>query len=116
MTLKVFPALPMVMVLSHIPGREAGRENSITTLGKNLSMFFFKKTKTKHGQLLPNSGLSPLHQTLRWERTDFDVLVAPVDEPLVNLVAEAQSVVFDAEVGDHLQLVPGEHLQEEDRS
>lgn len=47
--------------------------------------------------------------------TDFDVLVPPVDEPLINLVAEAQGVVFDAEVGDHLQLASGENLREEDR-
>lgn len=45
--------------------------------------------------------------------TDFDVLVPPVDEPLVNLVAEAQGVVFDAEVGDHLQLASGENLRED---
>lgn len=43
-------------------------------------------------------------------------MVSPVNEPLVNLVAEAQCVVFDAEVSDHLQLVSAENLQEEDRA
>lgn len=41
------------------------------------------------------------------------MLVAPVDEPLINLVTEAQGVVFDTEVSDHLQLISGENLQEE---
>lgn len=45
--------------------------------------------------------------------TDLDVSVSPVDEPLVNLVAEAQRVVFDAQVRDRLQLLPGEDLQDE---
>lgn len=44
------------------------------------------------------------------------MFVSPIDEPLIDLVTEAQSVVFDAEVGDHLQLVSGENLQEDDRS
>lgn len=43
------------------------------------------------------------------------MLVSSVDEPLVDLITEAQSVVFDAEVCDHLQLVSGENLQGEDR-
>ena len=50
---------------------------------------------------------------LSCKRTNFDVLLSPVDEPLVDLVTEAQSVVFDAEVSDHLQLCSGEHLQEQ---
>lgn len=40
------------------------------------------------------------------------MLVSLKDEPLVNLVAEAQRVVFDAEVCDHLQLASGKNLQE----
>lgn len=40
------------------------------------------------------------------------MLVSLIDEPLVNLVAEAQRVVFDAEVCDHLQLASGKNLQE----
>ena len=44
------------------------------------------------------------------------MLVALVSEPLVHLVAEAQRVVFDAQVGDHLQLVSGEDLAQEDRA
>lgn len=44
------------------------------------------------------------------------MLVSPVDEPLVNLIAEAESVVFDAEVCDHLELIFGENLQNEDRN
>lgn len=48
--------------------------------------------------------------------TNLDMFVSPIDEPLIDLVTEAQSVVFDAEVGDHLQLVSGENLQEDDRS
>lgn len=47
--------------------------------------------------------------------TNFDMLVSPVDEPLINLITEAQSVMFNAEVCDHLQLIFGENLQEEDR-
>lgn len=43
------------------------------------------------------------------------MLVAFVDEPLINLIAEAQSVVFNAEVSDHLQLISGENLQEQNR-
>lgn len=42
------------------------------------------------------------------------MLVSPVDEPLINLVAEAERVVLDAEICDHLQLVSGEDLQNED--
>lgn len=42
------------------------------------------------------------------------MLVSPVDEPLINLIAEAERVVFDAEICDHLQLVSGENLQNED--
>lgn len=42
------------------------------------------------------------------------MLVSPVDEPLINLVAEAERVVLDAEISDHLQLVSGEDLQNED--
>lgn len=42
------------------------------------------------------------------------MLVSPVDEPLINLVTEAERVVFDAEICDHLQLVSGEDLQNED--
>lgn len=44
------------------------------------------------------------------------MLVSPVDEPLVNLIAEAESVVFNAEVCDHLKLASGENLQNEDRN
>lgn len=44
------------------------------------------------------------------------MLVSPVDEPLVNLIAEAESVVFDAEVCDLLELISGENLQNEDRN
>lgn len=44
------------------------------------------------------------------------MLVSSVDEPLINLIAEAQSVMFNAEVSNHLQLVSGENLQEEDSS
>lgn len=42
------------------------------------------------------------------------MLVSPVDEPLINLITEAEGVVFDAEICDHLQLVSGENLQNED--
>lgn len=42
------------------------------------------------------------------------MLVSPVDEPLINLIAEAERVVFDAEICDHLQLVSGEYLRSED--
>ena len=48
---------------------------------------------------------------LSWKRTNFNVLVAPVDEPLINLITEAQSVMFDTKVCDHLQLISGENLQ-----
>lgn len=40
--------------------------------------------------------------------------VSPVDEPLVNLIAEAESVMFNTEVCDHLELISGENLQNED--
>lgn len=53
--------------------------------------------------------LSSLH-------TNFNMLVSFVDEPLINLVAEAKSIMFNAEVSNHLQLVSGENLQEEDSS
>ena len=42
--------------------------------------------------------------------TYLDVLVSLVDEPLVHLIAETQGVVFDTEVSDDLQLIPGEYL------
>lgn len=42
------------------------------------------------------------------------MFVSPVDEPLVNLVAEAESVMFDTEVCDHLELISGENLRNED--
>lgn len=42
------------------------------------------------------------------------MLVSPVDEPLINLIAEAERVVLDAEICDHLQLVSGEDLRSED--
>lgn len=48
--------------------------------------------------------------------TNFDMLVSPVDEPLVNLIAEAESVVFNAEVCNHLEFLSGENLQSEDRN
>lgn len=38
------------------------------------------------------------------------MLVPLVYEPLVHLVAEAQSVMLDAEICDSLQLTPAEHL------
>lgn len=44
------------------------------------------------------------------------MLVASVDEPLVHLIAEAQCVMFNAEVSDHLQLVSGENLREKNRN
>lgn len=44
------------------------------------------------------------------------MFVSSVDKPLVNLIAEAQSVMFNTEVSDHLQLVSGEDLQEENRN
>lgn len=44
------------------------------------------------------------------------MLVSPVDEPLINLVAEAESVMFNAEIGNQLQLISGENLQSEDRN
>lgn len=44
------------------------------------------------------------------------MLVSLVGKPLINLITEAQGVVFDAEVSDHLQLIFGEDLQEEDRN
>lgn len=42
------------------------------------------------------------------------MLVSPVDEPLINLIAEAERVVLDAEICDHLQLLSGEDLQNEE--
>jgi len=45
--------------------------------------------------------------------TYLDVPVPPVGEPLVHLVAEAQRVVLDAQVCDHLQLVSGEDLDQD---
>lgn len=44
------------------------------------------------------------------------MLVSPVDEPLVNLITEAQRVMFNTEVSNHLQLLSGENLQEGDRN
>lgn len=53
---------------------------------------------------------------LYYTSTDFDMLVSPVDEPLINLITEAQRVMFNTEVSDHLQLISGENLQEDDRN
>lgn len=44
------------------------------------------------------------------------MLVAPVDEPLINLITKAQSVMFNTKVSNHLQLISGENLQGDDRS
>lgn len=44
------------------------------------------------------------------------MLMSPVDEPLVNLIAEAESVVFNTEVCNHLKLTSGVNLQNEDRN
>ncbi len=52
-----------------------------------------------------------LNLRLSGKHTNFDVLLSFVDDPLINLITEAQSVVFNAEVGDHLQLISGENLQ-----
>lgn len=50
------------------------------------------------------------------KHTNFDMLVSPVEEPLINLITEAESVVFDTEVSNHLQLISGQNLQEGDRN
>ena len=44
------------------------------------------------------------------------MLVSFVDEPLIDLIAEAQCVMFNTEVCNHLQLVSGEDLQEKQRN
>lgn len=67
-------------------------------------------------QLLLYRRLALIYSTLSGKHTNFNMLVSPVDEPLINLVTEAQSVMFNTEVSDHLQLVSGENLQEEDRN
>lgn len=38
-----------------------------------------------------------------------------VDEPLINLITEAERIMLNAEVSDHLELISGENLQEDDR-
>lgn len=43
--------------------------------------------------------------------TDADVLVPVVDQPLVDLVADAQHVVLLAQAGHQLQFGLREHLQ-----
>ena len=96
-TLKVFPALLIVIVLSHIPGRVA-----IQTKGK-------EKTRPLNGTSKPTF-FSELFLDREPFGTYFDVLVSLVDEPLVHLIAETQGVVFDTEVSDYLQLIPGEYL------
>lgn len=37
--------------------------------------------------------------------TDFDVFGSVVRQPLVHLIADAQHVVFDAQICDHLELL-----------
>lgn len=44
------------------------------------------------------------------------MLVALVDEPLIHLITKAQSIMFNTQVSDHLQLISGENLQEDDGS
>lgn len=44
------------------------------------------------------------------------MLVPLVDEPLINLIAEAQCVVFNAKVCDHLQLIFCEYLSVKDNN
>lgn len=40
------------------------------------------------------------------------MLVSFVGNPLVNLITEAQNVMFNTEVSNHLQLISGENLQD----
>lgn len=46
--------------------------------------------------------------------TNFDMLVSLVGKPLINLITEAQNVMFNTEVSNHLKLISGENLQDED--
>ena len=52
-------------------------------------------------------------QRPKWQKklTDRNELIFVVDEPLVHLIAEHQHIPLDAKVGDHLQLLPAEHLK-----
>lgn len=46
-----------------------------------------------------------MHSVELWRRlTDLYVLGSIVSQPLVHLVAEAQHIVFDAQISDHLEL------------
>lgn len=45
-------------------------------------------------------------------RTDADVLLPVVDQPLVHLVADAQHVVLHTQLCNQPQLLAAEHLQQ----
>lgn len=88
--LKVFPALPTVTVRSHIPGRLAA-----------------KNTKLLMTSAPAGLQVHPAELCL----TDLYVFGSIVGEPLVHFIAEAQQIVFKAQVGDHLELLLLVNLQ-----
>lgn len=47
---------------------------------------------------------------LNCNHTDFDMLVSLVGDPLINLITEAQTVMFNTEVSNHLKLISSENL------
>lgn len=42
--------------------------------------------------------------------TYFKVLLPGVHDPFIDLITDAERVMFDAEVSDYLEFLPGEHL------
>lgn len=88
--LKVFPALPTVMVRSHIPGRLAVGNTSSWWMAIWRSVYPVK---------------------LWLCLTYLYMFVSVISEPLVDLVAEAQQVMFNTQVGNHLEFLHFVNLQ-----
>lgn len=90
----VFPALPTVTVLSHIPGKEAAQTRRYAT------SHYTHCTRT--------STVYRPHAVLF--STYSNVLIARVDQPLVDLVTDTNHVVTFTEISNQLQLSFSEHL------
>lgn len=85
---KVFPALPIVMVRSHIPGRLAVKNTNkqlvlITSLCDLCALC---------------SALALCYLTYLY------VLGSIISQPLIHLVSDAQHIMFDTKIGNHLEL------------
>ena len=87
MALKVLPPLPTLIVLSHIPGREA--------------VCIYTHTDKLYIQRGYIGG-----------QTDSCVFGARVGQPLIHFICETDDIISLAQLGHHLQLLPCVHLHQ----